>query len=266
MSVSNRWAIQEVFDITLIEPVNALQVYCVLEDLKNCTFANEGTTVYASGGKGNPKLVGFDHSKTAKFTIGSAMFLSDLWEVQSGTAPVTGSNTNYVKTETLTVSSNTLTLSATPLGTAGSELGYVYIVATDGSLSTQLEQDSIVSSGKFTVSGKTVTLNTGDYADGVSVFVKYNATTASDTITYSNYCNVFSKNVKLVADTVVKNCQGVEYAAQLIFYNAKVDNNFSFDLTADGEPAVMNFEVEALKTCTSEKLWDLIVYNSSTVT
>lgn len=256
---AKRWAIQEIFDITLIEPVSGQQVYCVLEDLKNSTFTNEEQEATVTGGKGNPELMIFNHSKKAMFSIGSATFLSDMLELQTGTAPVTGANTNWVAGEVLTVTSNTATLSSTPLGDSNEELGYAYVIGSDGTFSTELIQDTIVSSGKFTVSGLTVTFNTGDLPDNTKVYVKYNKTTSSNAITYSNYVNVFSKYVKLVADTTVMDCSGTLYNAQLIFYNAKVNGNFSFDLSSDGEPAIQNLEIKALKTCTSEKLWDLII-------
>lgn len=264
MAISGRWAIQEIFDILLTNPVTD-QIYCKLSDLKTSSFAQDGVTVYAQGGKGNPKIVGFDHSKSAKFTIGSATFLADLFAVQSGAAPVTGSNTNLVISDTLTVTSNVATTSATPLGTTDAEIGYAYIIDSDGSLGTEYEQASVVSTGKFTLSGTTITFNAGDIADGTQIFLKYNATSAADTVTYSGYTNVFSKHVKLIADTVVRDCNGTDKEAQLIFYNAKVNNNFTFDLASDGDPAIQNLEVEALKSCTTTKLWDLILYDADTV-
>lgn len=262
--ISGRWAVQEVFDITLINALTG-QIYCKLTDVKKSSFSQDATTVYAMGGKGNSKIIGFDHSKACKLSVSNATFLADLFGVQSGSDPVVGVNTNLVKFDTLTVSSDTATTSCTPLGTADEEIQWIYLIGTDGALTTAYEQDTVVSSGKFTLSGKTLTFNTSDIPDGSQIFLKYNATPDSYTTTYSGYSDIFSKQCKIVADTIVRDCVGTDFAAQLIFYNAKIDNNFSFDLEAGGEPSIQNVEIEALKNCISTKLWDLILYDSTTV-
>lgn len=261
MSVSGRWAIQRIFDITLVHPTTS-QIFCRLTDLKKSSFSQEATIVYSTGGAGNSELVGFDHSKKVKMTIDSAMFLADLFSVQNGYDPVVGANTDYVKVEEVTILSDVGTLSATPLGTAGSELAYAYLVNSDGSLGTEYEQDSAVSAGKFTVSGTTITFNTSEIADNAKVFVKYNTATGNNTVTYSSFTNIFSRNVKMIADSVVRDCNGTDYPAQILIYNGKASNNFTFDLDAGGDPSIQNLEIEALKTCTSNKLWDLILLDA----
>ncbi len=264
MSVANRFALQQVFDVLLIDPVTD-QIKCRLVDCKKTGFKQESEIKYATGGKSNVKIVGFDTSKTAVFDVSSAMILADLFGAQTGSAPVVGSNTDFVLTDILTVTSNVATCTATPLGTTNAEIAYAYIIADDGSISTEFKQDAIVGAGKFTLTGKLLTFNTGEVPDDTRILLKYNATTASDTVTYSSYADIFSDNVKVVADSVVKACDGEVYNAQLLIYNGKMNNNFTLDVSADGDPVIYDFSVEALKNCISTKLWDIIIYNESTI-
>lgn len=48
MAISNRWAIQRVFDVALFD-LSTAECWGLLEDLKNTTFTQEGEVVYAMG-------------------------------------------------------------------------------------------------------------------------------------------------------------------------------------------------------------------------
>lgn len=194
MAISNRWAIQRVFSVDLFELSTGMNIGH-LSDLKNSTFTQEATLVYAQGGAGNPKIIGFDHSKMAKFAIQNALFDSAVIGTINGATPVTGTNTNLVWTDTLTVTSNTTTSTYTALGTAGSEVKYAYLLNTDGSLGTQFTQDAAPAAGKFSYNAgtKAITFNTGEVTDGSQIVVFYTATAGSDTVTVSSYTDLFAK-------------------------------------------------------------------------
>jgi len=270
MAISDRWAIQRVFTADLFDLTNGMNIGH-MSDLKESTFKQEATLVWVQGGPGNPKLLGFDHSKMASFAIKSAYFSSNVMGAQLGATPVTGTNANLVWTDTLTVTTSatpTATATYTPVGTAGSEIKYAYVLNTDGSLGTQYTQMvGTATTGKFSVSGKTITFafaDAGALPTGTQIAVFYNATAASDTVTVSSYTDLFAKNVKVVLNSLVRDlCTGLDYKAQIILYKAKASNNFTFTLTADGGPSVQDMELEALKSCSSTKLWDLIVYTTA---
>lgn len=270
MSISNRWAIQRVFSVDLFDLSTGMNVGH-LSDLKKTEFTQEATVVFAQGGPGNPKIIGFDHSKMSKFAISSALFDSAVIGTIQGATPVTGTNTNLVWTDTLTVTTSatpTATTTYTPLGTAGSEVQFAYVLNTDGSLGTQYTQMvGTATTGKFSVSGGTITFAFADAAllpTGTQIVVFYKATAGSDSVTISSYTDVFAKNVKLVANSLVRDtCTGVDYKAQIIYNKCKISNTFNLAVTADGDPAVQDFEAEALKSCGSTKLWDMIVYTTA---
>jgi hypothetical protein len=263
--ISNIWAIQRIFDIRLFDLSNG-QCLGFLNDLKQTNFSQEGTIVYADGSAGNPHIIGFDHSKRAKITCQNATFDMLTLGTQVGATPVTGTNTNVVITDILKVTSNTATTSYTALGANGNQIGYAYIKNSDGSLGNVFAQAATPTVDKFSYNSgtKLITFNGGAITDNTEIVVFYNATSGSSTVTISSYADLFAKNVKMVAEGLVRNtATGVDYGAEIIFYKSKMSNNFNFDLAADGNPAIQNFELEALKQSGSTKLWDMIIFDES---
>ena len=60
-------------------------------------------------------------------------------------------------------------------------------------------------------------------------------------------------------------CTGELYPCQ-VDGMAQVDGNYSFDLSADGEPAVHSLNMEFVKTCRGKKLYDFVVYTDDVAT
>lgn len=266
MAISNRFAIQRVFDIRLFDLTTG-ECLGYIDDLKQTNFSQEGTTIFAQGGAGNPKIIGFDHSKGAKLSCQSATYDILILGTQVGSTPITGVNTNIVYTDIITVTSNVATATYTPLGTAGSEVQFAYVKNSDGSLGTKFTQDSVTSANKFTVSGKTLTFNSGDITDATEIVIFYRVTGGSTTKALESHVDEFAKNVKMVAEGLARDiCTGTDHACQIIFYKSKMSNSFDFSLSSDGNPAVQSFELDALKQCGSKKLWDFIIYETSALT
>jgi hypothetical protein len=267
MAVTSRFAIQRVFDLTLFD-LSTNECLGIMDNLKTTTFTQEGEVVYAQGGAGNPKIVGFDHSKAARFTCESATFDNLAFGAQLGATPVLGANTNIVITDVIAGGTNTATTTYTALGTAGSEVLFVYKRNADGSLGIKFTQmTGTPTTGKFIYTAGTKTLNfyAGEVSTTDTLVTFYRATAGATTLTTSSFTDVFAKSVKLVATGLVRDiCTKVDYKAQIIFYSAKLSNAFELTLTADGDPAVQSIEFEALKSCNSTKLWDLIVWETTT--
>lgn len=121
--------------------------------------------------------------------------------------------------------------------------------------------------GKFvyTAGTKGIVFYAGEVTATDTLVAFYRATAGATTLTTSSFTDVFAKSVKLVATGLVRDiCTKVDYKAQIIFYSAKMSNAFELTLTADGDPAVQSIEFEALKSCNSTKLWDLIVWETTT--
>ena len=267
MAIPSKWAIHQIFDIYLFDLATGKNLG-YLTDLKQASFTQEAETVYVTGGKGNPKLVPFDHSKVAKIECQSALYENEFAGTILGSTPVAAASTSIMIPEVVTVTSNVATTTYTATGDTNDEIKFAYVRNSDGSLGTAITQAEVASSGYFTYTPgtKTLAFNSGDYEDDTEIVVFYNPTTASDTVTITSYTDQFSESVKVVAAGLARDtCTNLDYAIQIIFYQGKITNGFNLELTADGEPAVHNFSVEALKSCSSKKLFDIIIYDENTL-
>lgn len=269
MSVNtSTYAIQKVFTIRAFDLVTN-ECLAELKDLKDSNLSFGGELVYATGGVGNPKIAGFSHSNTAMLTATNALINFGASSLVLGATPIIGSTTKYVYTDVISPAGATPTTANTTytaIGTAGSEIKFVYIQNSDGTLGTKLTQNGTVSAGKFTYTAgtKTLTFNSGDIPTGSKIVCFYNATLGSSSRTITKTTDLIPKQVKIVADTLVKDtCTGVEYGAQVTIWNAQTSPNMEMALSADGEPAVQGIEFEGLKNCLTNDLATMVVFDSS---
>lgn len=260
---SNTFGMQRVFKVKIFDLVDGTCLG-MLTNLKDSTLTMTGEIVYVTGGDGNVKIAGFGHSKAAMLTTTNALVDFGVAGAILGSDYVSGSNKNYVYTDVITVTGTSANTEFTALGSVGAEIGYIYIQNPDGTLGTKLEQAATASAGKFAYAfaTKALTFFAGDVPTGSKVVAFYNATTGTSTRTLKDKTNVFSKEVKLVADGIMKDpCTGAEYGAQVIFHKAQTSNNMEFALSADGDPVVQAAEFEALRNCVSDDLVEIIVYD-----
>lgn len=262
---TNQYAVQAVFEIDVFDLEDGA-LLARLEELKSTNWQNSGEIVYSQGGRGNPKIIGFGHSKSSMLECQNAIITEGALGIQTGSGVEELSSTTDVKfSEILTVTTNSATTTYTATGVAGAEIGYVYKLNDDGSIGAKIEQGAAVATGTFTYTPLSKTLTFEDtpaqYADGTKIVVFYNPT-ISDAKKVTNRTDVFAKNVMVRANGLFRDvCNGKDYAGQLIFYKAKTSEEYNIELSADGEPAVHNISWEALKSCTDNILWDLIIYN-----
>lgn len=262
MSLSGKYAIQRVFDVSLFD-LSTGENIGYFTDMRQSNFNVEGTVVYAEGSPGHAQLVGFDHSKRATLACQSALFDLMGMGAQFGATPVTGTNTNLVITDILTVTSNSATATYTPLGTAPSQVKFAYKRNADGSLGQKFTQVSgAPATGQFSLTGQTLTFFAGDFTNGEEAVIFYNATAGASTKTLVSHTDLFAKTVKAIANGLARDtCSGEDVGMQIIIPQAKLSNTTSFELTSDGSPSVHSFELNALKPCNNTKLFEMIFFD-----
>jgi hypothetical protein len=266
---TTKYALQALFELKVFD-LSTGEALVILDDLKETTWENNGEEVYSMGGRGNPKLIGFGHSKTSNLNTQNALITDGVLGFQSGTAMSTLTSTTVITyTDILTVGTNAATTTYTATGSVGAEIGFVYKLNSDGSLGTKYTQGATASGTgifAYTFGTKALAFYSGDLASGDRIVCFYKPTIASAK-KFTNATNVFAKNVKVIADGLFRNtCTGVDYAGQLVFYKAKASDGYSFTVTANGEPAVQSINFEALQSCSADTLWDLFVWDTTQVT
>lgn len=266
---TSKFAVQQIFTVDAFD-LDTGAMIARFEDLKNSNLSNNGTVVYAQGGVGNPKIIGFSHSKESTLEIESAVIDGGALGIQTGSGLIDLTETTLIPfDEVVTVNTDAAVTTYTATGTSGNEIGFAYVLNEDGTIAKTLKQAaSAESEGQFTytTSGKSLTFHTGDVPDGGKVLVVYYPTAAS-AYQINNSTETFAKNVRLHCRTLFRDtCTGKDYVGVLVIYKAKAGEEWGLELSADGDPAVHSISFEALKSCESPTLWDIFIYDSTDLT
>ena len=273
MKPLTNFVLQQVFEILLRDPVD-YSIVAYLSDIKTSGLTNEVTMVYPQGGRGNVRIGrGFAHSRHATLNIESATFNMDVLAAQNGTQVVTGktTRTKYVEVP-LVKGQKAYTIDAAHKGTYDAHyIDVVYFLTSDGTKVGSVTEDSTAGSGKFTYTTKstegTVTLDETDVSKfmgagylATKIGMAYDVETGED-------ASVIHVEAGAVPDTVLVSaygiasdkCTGKFYKAQ-IEGRAQIDGNWSFDVSADGDPAVHALSLEFLKDCSNSDLYTFMVF------
>jgi hypothetical protein len=260
MATPNRWAIKEAgiasfFDLT------TGKAKVTLATLKTSGVETTGDTTYATGGRGNARLVGFSSNRQAKITLQDAIFDNAAIAMLTGNDLVAGVK-KVDKNEIQSVTSNTLTLSKTPQGAIVS----VYKLNADGTNGQEYTLGTPASNATdYSVAGKVLTFHTS-VTNGTQFKVYYQVNTASDAKSVKVTSDQFGKTFRVTLDVlVVDEFTKAAFQGQLRIPNAKFEDNFNLSFSADGDPAVLDLNMEILKSPTSTDMWELVIYDDAAI-
>lgn len=271
------FVIQQVYEILMQKPSDE-SIIGYLKHCKTSSIENTQEMVYPSGGKGNSYIGrGFGHSKHATFNIESATWNTDVLAAQNGTDVVMG-ETTYTKYVQIDLKEGTteyeLELPAVKKTGATLYIGTIYGTQKDGDYVKVLTEDSAASTGKFSYTAE-VTASpakkakiTLDDSDVTAMIGTLGCTKISMAYTIKSKATAQRINIKtntmpdtalvtaygLVADI----CDGSLYPC-IVHGMAQIDGNWTWDLTADGDPAVHNISMEFVAGCESDDLYSIII-------
>lgn len=266
MATNEKFGLKEVLDVTLYDMETGKPVI-QFDSLKNSSINVTAEKVSAQGGRGNTKLITWEFNKEATMTIEDALLSPKSFELVSGIKTVVSKQTipmrqttTYEKEATtnilkdkgdlypLKVSDGKVALAYTPVGGASK----VYIYKYEDDCGTPLTVSS--------VTGKEATV-TGA-ADGDRVIAYYEFESPDATQSFTIDAKTFAGTYKLVGDTVVRNKDtGKDETFKVVIPNIKWSSNFSFNLTAEGEPSTQSFECDIMKPSDSSTLIQFYKYN-----
>ena len=251
---ADKLIITEIDQITCFNNANELEFIMdeVQEGSVNNTQDKEDIT-----GRGGRKIGSLKKNKGVTISATSGVVVAGALAAQTGT-DVEHGTFKVRKTEIVSVENNKATITGTPVGSAGSEIGYVYIKEKNA-LGKKFSQDATASAtGKFAFSGKDLTFFESDINDGTEIVVFYDDEVESAKV--SNDSEKYSKVLKMYIDVTAQDTCDNLYHGQFIVERA--DFNGEFELSMGGDPTVHSIEAESLAGgCSgSSKLWDFIVY------
>ena len=138
--------------ITSLETITAFDVVTgnyqfTLDELQDASIANTQDVTEITG-KGGRKISQLKRNKAVTVSGTNGMISGGLLEAQTG-GTFERKATEVLWTDYLTIDTNAATTSYKAIGTAGAEIEELYIRNSDGTIGTELIQDSTTASGKF---------------------------------------------------------------------------------------------------------------------
>ena len=250
MNIFEQYGLKEVANVTFYE-VGSNKPVLFLDSLKVSTIEQTAESTDAKGGWGNPSLITWDYNKEVNVTLEDALFSTMSLKTMMGAGIKVASSS--VKQE---IDINeAITLDNTGKG----ELTYpikqdavVYYLDTERGEYAEVEateQEVTIASLK----NQEVRVFYKAEVDGT------NGNAVEITIGASNFGGTY----RIVGDTTVRNINGVDEPFQFVMEKAKITNEVTFTMEAEGDPATFNLPLKVLKD-SKGNMFKLIKYSLPT--
>ena len=219
------------------------------DSAKTSTVEGSATTVYATGGRGNNKLLAWEGEKSVTFTMEDALLsplgfsilsgagLVDATQVTGGMKVHTTLTTVVDVTSGITVDLNELTGKE-----IAEEKAYAFIMK-DGQIVERLKP-ATPSGGSvtFTRNGKASGPLTGEQTVMVDFYVKVETGAVEMTIEPDKFGGFYY----LEASTLFRRQDnGQDMAAAFVIPKVKIQSNFTFSMASSGDPSTFTFTMDA---------------------
>ncbi len=232
-----------------------------LDSAKTSTLEGAATTVYATGGRGNTRLISWEGEKTLTFTVEDALLSPVSFAMLSGAGVVKGAKgtENFIHFHQTTMT----TIGATGVINLNDALepteeicstAPLYIMNIDdyGDLTGDIVKDYSVSTETNSTAGKIKgrTLEysgTGTAPTGGAVMVDYYVKKKADTVSELQIdAGHFAGYYYVEADTLFRRqVDGKDLPANITLPNVKIQSNFTFSMASTGDPSTFTFTMDA---------------------
>ena len=230
-----------------------------IDSAKTSTIEGAATTVYATGGRGNTRLIAWEGEKTLTFTVEDALLSPVSFAMLSGAGLVKSeSNSSTVHfhqtTATVTDSDGKIDLHNAMLeGEAIDTSAPIYVLYMEnGDLTGKILKGYTVDSPSS--GGATPYTNQGlakadapeDYKNK-PVLVDYYVTKAANKVSELQInAQDFAGYYYVEADTLFRRqVDGKDLPANITFPNVKIQSNFTFSMASTGDPSTFTFTMDA---------------------
>ena len=213
-----------------------------IDSAKTSTIEGAATTVYATGGRGNARLISWEGEKTLTFTVEDALLSPMGFAILSGAGLLKGKDSEKVHvhmTSTAYAANGSIdltdSLESDETICADAPI-YVLGMGLDGAL----EGAPIVG----TANGKTITATGVTGACFVDYYVIKNGDQVSelqiDAENFAGYYYVEASTLFRRQDN------GKDMPAEITFPNVKIQSNFTFSMASSGDPSTFTFTMDAM--------------------
>lgn len=242
----SRFGSREIANVVL-KDINTGKPVLYLESLKVSTMETGAETVYARGGSGNPKLIGWDSDREVTFQMEDALISPEALAKLAGNDVVTGAKPVHKK-EVLTINGGVVTTSKVILTT---QPIFVFTTERGSDIGTEITIDPAT---QITDNGtnSTIDLSTSGLSDGTKIIVDYYYQSPATTKTIKITSDKFPGYYKLEAETLWRReSDGKDFPALFTMPKIKIKSGFTITMEAGGEPSTFSFECDAFKASDS---------------
>lgn len=218
------------------------------DSLKTSTTEGTATTVYAQGGRGNPRLIAWEGDKAITFSFEDALISAEGMAILTGAGLLEAGSDNKVRvhqkaTVTGTIESKKVTVVLTDAipanGTLVTEDIFGFVLDNNEEISERLGAGTGTASS---IQFANETQATGTVTVLVDYYVDMAAGAKEITITADQFAGYFY----IEGDTLFRRqADGVDLPAQLVIPNAKIQTNFTFTMAPSGDPSTFTFTADA---------------------
>ena len=228
-----------------------------LDTAKTSSMEGAATTVYATGGRGNTRLIAWEGEKTLTFTVEDALLSPISFAMLSGAGVIKGAaNSNKLvhfhqtTNAVIDTSGDAAEIDLTDALENTESIcptAPIYIMKLDdyGDLTGEIITGwSVKSSGDN--SGKALTHAKSDGITG-AVMVDYYVLKKEGTVSELQIdAEHFGGYYYVEADTLFRRqSDGKDLPANLTFPNVKIQSNFTFSMASTGDPSTFTFTMDA---------------------
>lgn len=218
------------------------------DSLKTSTTEGTATTVYAQGGRGNPRLIAWEGDKAITFSFEDALISAEGMAILTGAGLLEASGDGKIRvhqkaTVTGTIETKKVSVVLTDAipanGTLVTEDIFGFILDSNEEISERLGAGTgTAASVKFA----NETEQTGTVTVLVDYYVDMTAGAKEITITADQFAGYYY----IEGDTLFRRqSDGVDLPAQLVIPNAKIQTNFTFTMAPSGDPSTFTFTADA---------------------
>ena len=235
-----------------------------MDSAKTSTLEGSATTVYATGGRGNSKLIAWEGEKQLTFTVEDALLSPVSFAMLSGAGLIKPSEesanevhfhqtTNAIAATTapLAATDNTVEIDLADALEANEkicETAPIYVMKLDsaGDITGDVLSGYTVSNDgkKLSITGLSEEDANGHIG---AVMVDYYVLKAAKTISEMQIdAEHFAGYYYVEADTLFRRPDGKDLPANITLPNVKIQSNFTFSMAATGDPSTFSFTMDAL--------------------
>jgi hypothetical protein len=217
-----------------------------IESAKTSTMEGASTTVYATGGRGNSRLIAWEGERTLTFTVEDALLSPIGFSILSGAGLMEAADNTpiyvHVSGTTNVGADGVVNLEETDMLAKGEKVS-----ATSPVFVMQMNDGSMVKKLDATVDENGTSITVTGLAAASDIFIDFyvekKAAAQELTIDMGNFAGYYY----VEASTFFRRqSDGHDLPAELIFPNVKVQSNFTFSMASTGDPSTFSFTMDAM--------------------